>query len=118
MLQNRKETLGAHLAGLFISCLEIGCYPRAFKEPTTVVLRNPQKPRYDVPKAYRPIALLNTLGKALEKIVASRLSRMAEDNNLPQGQTGARPQRSTLSALELVTGQGSGEWTTWCHVCH
>ena len=71
-----------HLAGLFTSCLEIGHDPRAFKEPNTVVLRKPQKPRYDVPKAYRPIALLNTLGKSLEKVLASRLSGMAEDNNL------------------------------------
>jgi hypothetical protein len=40
-----------------------------FRHSKTVVLRKPQKPTYDVAKAYRPIALLNTLGKVLEKIV-------------------------------------------------
>ena len=36
-------------------------YYAPWKEFTTVVLRKPGKPRYDTPKAYRPIALLNTL---------------------------------------------------------
>jgi hypothetical protein len=47
-----------------------------------VVLRKLQKPTYDVAKAYRPIALLNTLGKVLEKIVARRVSALAEEHDL------------------------------------
>jgi hypothetical protein len=43
-----------------------------------VVIPKPNKPDYSNPKAYRPIALLNCLGKVLEKLMASRLSGMAE----------------------------------------
>jgi hypothetical protein len=61
---------------------------------------------YDVAKAYRPIALLNTLGKVLEKIVARRVSALAEEHNLlPTTQMGARPGRSTVTALEMLTEQ-------------
>ena len=39
----------------------------------TVVIPKPGKPSYSVPRAYRPIQLLECMGKVLEKIVASRL---------------------------------------------
>ena len=38
-------------------------YYDPWKDFTTVVLHKPGKPRCDTPKAYRPIALLNTMGK-------------------------------------------------------
>ena len=31
------------------------------------------KPAYDIPKAFRPIILLNTLGKLIKKMIARRL---------------------------------------------
>ena len=43
-----------------------------WKTFTTVVLHKPGKPHYDVPKAYRPIALLNTMWKVLTTIVADQ----------------------------------------------
>ena len=45
-------------------------YYNPWKEFITVVLCKPGKPRYNTPKVYRPIALLNTLGKVLTSIVA------------------------------------------------
>jgi hypothetical protein len=47
-----------------------------------VVLRKPGKPNYSAPEAYRPISLLNTLGKLLEVVVARRLSFLAEKHGL------------------------------------
>ena len=44
------------------------CYD-PWKQFTTVVLRKPGKLRYDLPKAYRPIAVLNTMGKLMTAIV-------------------------------------------------
>ncbi|KAI0997925.1 hypothetical protein K3495_g10264 [Podosphaera aphanis] len=106
LLKNCKETLSKVLADLFNACLTHGYHPKGFKESTTIVLRKSQKSRYDTPKAYRPIALLNTMGKLLEKLVANRISKVAEDHNLlPDEQMGARPKRSTISAIELLTEQ-------------
>jgi hypothetical protein len=62
-------------------------------------------------KAYRPIALLNTLEKVLEKIVAYRISALAEEHGLlPTTQMGARPGRSTVTALEMLTEQIKTVW--------
>ena len=77
-----------------------------FKEADTIVLKKLGKADYTVPKAYRPIALLNTLGKVLEAVLARRLSDIAESNHLlPKEQMGARRNRSTETALELLTKQ-------------
>jgi hypothetical protein len=46
------------------------------------MLRKPGKPDYLDLKAYRPIVLLNTLGKALEAIMAKRLRYIAETHAL------------------------------------
>ena len=55
-------------------------------------------------KAYRPIALLNTTGKLLERIVARRLSKIAEEMGmLPASQIGVRPEHLIQTALELLT---------------
>lgn len=54
------------LAKLFQDCLQRAHHQTPFRHYKTIVLRKPQKPAY-VAKAYSPIALLNTLGKVLEK---------------------------------------------------
>ena len=55
------------------SCITLRHWPRHFKESVSVIIPKPGKPAYDTPKAFRPIVLLNTLGKLIEKIIA-RLS--------------------------------------------
>jgi len=67
------------------------------------MLRKLNKPDYTDPKVYRPIALLNTLGKALEVIVTKRMRFLAETHALlPATQMGARKQRSVDTALQLL----------------
>ncbi len=57
-------------------------------------------------KAWRPIALLNTVGKLIEAAAAKRLRDAAEAHALlPDFQMGARLGRSTETALELLTEQ-------------
>jgi hypothetical protein len=111
LLRECRDVLAEPLAKLFGDCLQRSYHPKPFRHSRTVVLRKPQKPMYDVAKAYRPIALLNTLGKVLEKIVARRVSALAEEHNLlPTTQMGARPGRSTVTALEMLTEQIRTVW--------
>ena len=49
------------------ACLRVGHWPRHFKESVSVVIPKPGKPSYSTPKAYRPIVLLNTLGKLIRE---------------------------------------------------
>lgn len=73
--------------------------------------RKPQKDDYTKLKAYRPIALLNTLGKLLEKVAAEKITKAAEEYRiLPETQMGGRRHRSTLTAMELITEQVKSVW--------
>ena len=64
------------------------------------------KPDYITSQTYRPIALLNIIGKAMESIIAKRINYMAEKwKLLPEMQMGGRAGRSTETALELLTEQ-------------
>lgn len=55
---------------LFQACFTIRYHPKKFKKANIIILRKPKKDNYSEPKAYRPIALLSTLGKALETVIA------------------------------------------------
>ncbi len=73
-----------------------------------MVLTKPGKPpaTYKTPKGYRPIALLSTLGKVLEAILAKRVAEAAEWHGLlPDEQMGNRAHRSTELAIRLVVAQ-------------
>lgn len=61
----------------------MGYYPSYLKTSVTIVLRKPTGERdYTQAKLYRPIALLNTIGKIFETIIANRLSYMREIHQL------------------------------------
>ena len=92
------------LAQLAQACLRLGYFPKCFRTSVTVVLRKEGKGDYSKPGSYRPIALENTLGKVLEKLVAERLTTALEEAELlPRIQMGARQGRSTTTALSLLT---------------
>ncbi len=84
---------------------------KLFRESITVVLRKPAKGDYTQPKSYRPIALLNTLGKALEKIMATRISWAAEQINLPlRRHMGGRRAHGTEHALQMLLETIHAAW--------
>ena len=93
---------------LFNAALTLGHHP--WKEAKVVVIPKPSKPDYSLPKAYRPISLLECCGKLLEKVVAKRL--LSDINCLsliPSSQFGSRDYScATDAALSLVhTIQGA-----------
>jgi len=64
------------------TCINLGHWPKYFKISTTVVIPKPNKLSYNNPKAFRPIILLNTLGKLVEKVIAERLQFIVSSNDL------------------------------------
>ena len=73
--------------------------------------------KYSDPGAWRPIALLSTIGKVIETLIAKRIGKVAEENHLlPDTQMGARVGRSTETALELLTRQIHTIWSSKRHV--
>ena len=78
-----------------------------------MVLRKPGKPDYADPKAYRPIALLNTIGKALEAVIATRISYLVEVCSLlPQTHIGGRRGHSCEHAIHLLLERAHASWRT------
>ena len=72
---------------------------------------------YDIAKAWRPIALLPTLGKVVETLTARRLAAAAEQTQaLPATQMGNRTGRSTENVLDLITSQVRSVWQSKRHV--
>jgi hypothetical protein len=68
-------------------------------------------PLKKIGRTYRPISLLATLGKALEALVAERITYYAETYHLlPQNHFGARKRWSTVQALMVLTEQIFQAW--------
>ena len=111
ILQQTLDILLPSLHKLFSACLQLGYCPRHFKETVTVVLWKQGKDDYTQPKAYRLIALLNTLGKALEAVIANRLAYLAESHDfLPSRHTGGRKLASTEHAVHFLNQRIHQAW--------
>jgi hypothetical protein len=88
----------------YVKLGEVGYHPWSWREATIVIIPKPNKPAYSSIKAYWPIALLNCLGKILEKLMASRIAQMAEAHHLLHpDQIGSRPQHSAIDAAMALT---------------
>ena len=82
MLKILRVTIVLGLAYTISSTLVRGTLLACYKESITVTLRKEAKRDYSLPSSYRLIALENTLAKVVEKVIAIRLSRAAEEHNL------------------------------------
>jgi len=86
------------------SCFELGYWPNYFKYSFTIIISKPNKTLYDQPKAFRPIILLNTLEKLIEKVIAERLQFTVTSNNfIYPSQLGGLKFKSTMDAGIALT---------------
>jgi len=100
-----------YLLPLFNAVINLRTYYDPWHESITVILCKPGKPDYLIPKAYRPIALLNTTAKLLSAIVADRMSYILEVHNLlPDTHFGGRPGHSTEDSLHLLENTVRHTW--------
>jgi ribonuclease HI len=105
------DTIINHLFFIYRAIMELDVYYEPWLHSTTVVLRKPGKPSYTTPKAYRPIGLLDTIGKLFSTLVADDLSFLSESHNLlPAHQFGGRRARMTTDSIHLVTYNIKQAW--------
>jgi hypothetical protein len=86
------------LTELFNMCLDTGTHP--WKHATIVILNKLNKPDYSIPKAYHPIALMECMGKVLERIIAKKVNNDIEAHDLlSMSQSGSRPAHCAVDAV-------------------
>lgn len=82
-------------------CLANSYFPKAWKVAFIKALPKPNKDDYSDIAAYRPIGLINVLGKLLEKLIIKRLNfHMYSTGNQSNKQYGFKEQTSTVAALK------------------
>jgi len=86
------------------TCINLDHWPKNFKVSTTVIISKPNKSSYDNSKAFRPIILLNTLSKLIEKVTAERLQFIVMSNDfIYSSQLGGLKFKSTADAGIALT---------------
>lgn len=105
------DILVDHLFFIYKAVFELNVYHDRWLTSSTLVLRKPSKPSYTVPNAYRPIGLLDTIGKLLSTLVAADITFLAEKHNLlPTNQFGGRPGRNTSDAIHMLSNTVKNAW--------
>lgn len=87
----------------FNQCLKTGTFFDSWKVATLVLLRKGDKP-LDQPSSYRPLCLINSIGKLFERLLKKRITRHLEEqpDGISEHQFGFMRGRSTTQAIEAV----------------
>jgi ribonuclease HI len=111
VLQQCAPLIDERLIRIYQAILDLDLYHDLWREFITVVLRKPDKPSYEVPKAYRPIALLSSMAKVLTSLVAEIISNLVETHHLlPKTHFGGRPGRTTTDAIHYIVHRIKTAW--------
>ena len=87
------------LCEIYSSALHVGYFPKYWKTAHVKMMPKPNKDK-KFAKSYRPISLLSCIGKVLERIIATRLSRYMEEKGLfAKSQSGFRRHHMTTEQL-------------------
>jgi len=94
------------------TCIKLGYWPLHFKRSTMIVIPKLNKKSYDSPKSFRPIVLLNTVGKLIEKVIGERLQFNTTSNNfIHPSQLGSLKFKSTIDVGVALTHIIRAGWT-------
>jgi len=104
-LKHGGKKFKLYLCQIYNACARLEYFPNSWKIATIVMLPKPGKdPKH--PTNHRPISLLNTMGKVLEKLLLSRLKIYIMPKIRPE-QYGFRSEHSTtiqlINVIDLVS---------------
>ncbi|KAJ5413841.1 hypothetical protein N7509_000468 [Penicillium cosmopolitanum] len=96
---------------IFDVCMRTGYNPSCFQTSITVTLRKGGPRDFRLPKSYRPVALINTMAKLLESIIATRISDAVELHQLlPGTHLGGRNGISIDHVIQLIIDRVRRAW--------
>ena len=100
----KDKTCLSNIIAITNTCFNLEHQPNHFKNSMTIVIPKPNKTSYDSPKSFRPIVLLNTLGKLIKKVISDRLQfHIISNNFILQSQPGGLKFKSTTDASITLT---------------
>ena len=111
VIKRIAEKYPALLLAVFNACLSEGRFDASWKRQRLVLIsKGKQGP--PGPSSYRPLCMLDGLGKMLERMILQRLQYRLEDeeDGLSPQQFGFRPGRSTIGAIKLVVNKIKDAW--------
>jgi len=80
--------------------ITFGHWPAHFKELFSIIISKPNKTLYDSPKIFRPVVLLDTLEKLIEKVIGNYMQfHMISNNYIYSNQLGSLKQWSTTDIV-------------------
>ena len=104
ILRQITEKLLPELTLLFNKCLLFGCFPGPYKRAIIKFIPKPNSEGVVTAKAFRPICLLTTIGKALDSLLIKRIQWFLGTNRrMSDLQFGFTPQKGTIDALLHAT---------------
>ena len=96
---NLPDNILQNITHIFNCCLSVGYYPKQFKHAHIIFIHKPGTEKHD-PLNYRPISLLNTLGKIFGKILNKKLWQFMDHHDIIRdSQHGFRSKRGINSLL-------------------
>lgn len=102
LLKDIRSFIIPPLTHIFNNCIDVGVFPEVLKRSAIVPIH--KKGDKDLVSNYRPISILPSLSKLLEKILNTRLIGFLENNNLlSENQFGFRKGRSANDAVLGLT---------------
>jgi len=97
------EVLPRYITAMYNCCLRRGVFPKRWKIAKLIPIVKPRRENSDDVSKFRPISLLNTGGKVLEKLLINRINHhVFTDDIMNKNQFGFTPQRSTTNAAMAV----------------
>ena len=97
-ISNLPPNIKKNITHLFNCCYAIGIYPDHFKQAEIIFI--PKAGATHDPKNYRPISLLNFLGKVFATLLNKRLVEHLEENGiLKESQHGFRKKKSSTTLI-------------------
>ena len=99
MLKNLPDKFTNNIVKIYNASLSMGYFPQSFKNAIMIMIHKKGKDKND-PLGYRPISLLESIGKIYEQILNRRLKWYLEDTKqLNDLQFGFRPSRYTHTSI-------------------
>jgi hypothetical protein len=99
LLKRRWPHMDKLLTNIFTACIRLRHHPTRWKEAVVIIIPKPGKSDYSQAKAHRPISLLETMSKLMEKAVAKCFQYdIVKHELIPTNQFGGRTHSSCLDA--------------------